>query len=181
MSGFDDIIKKREEENNNKEIVPVKEDKQLEPIKKELPVAVFPSEAHNPEVMRYYMSNVRKCNTIPEKVEIEVTFKEPKSTLRQYEYVDQKMGRIDADKRPMIMAIIKYKPEVGKLVCDQPWFLSMPTGIALSLENYLNNNGNNHNLVDRSFRVHNKNKHTIIWKEITKEEQPEETNKENTK
>ena len=128
-------------------------------------IQIFKQENMSPEVKKFLEEEIRKCNTIPEKVKLEITFKESSYRLSNYEYIDRN-GEMKNRKTPMIITEIKYAPKASKLIMGVPFPLAISKNAIIGLINYINSKDKNHNLKNRTFTVKNINRHTYIWKEV---------------
>jgi hypothetical protein len=108
---------------------------------------------------------LRKCNTIPEKVKLKITFEESAYHLGSYEFFD---GKGNSGTRPttLIVATVSYEPKASHLVMGLPFLLSLPASAIIGLSNYNRAKKKDFDLKGRTFTVINRNGHTYEWTEI---------------
>ena len=160
MGVFEDILKGKEDEKN-------KEPQGLLPARMPESKALVPYDEEARKILREM--GIRRHNSIPEKVKLEITFHSEGFALGEYEYLDKKIGVV---KKPGILtqATIKYDKKASNMVTDCPYPLALSKNNWLGLVNCIRAGNGNFNLVNRTFTVYNRNRQTYEWEEITKKE-----------
>ncbi|KHO46078.1 MAG: hypothetical protein QS98_C0005G0025 [archaeon GW2011_AR3] len=107
---------------------------------------------------------LREHNTIPEKVNLQVTFKEASGKCKKYHYFAK--SREGEQVSYVINSVIGYNENAGQLLMSFEFPLALSKNAFICLANYLSANKKTTNLKDRTFSVYNKNRKTYLWKEI---------------
>jgi len=170
-------INKKMEENNMKEenieevgreVMNKKEVKEIMPSTTKAKCHVLLQSEKLTKIAKFL--GMREANTLPENVEILVTFKDTALQPAKYSFTTQD-GQHNERVGFQIDSEIRYNEDASNLIMGEVFPLMLSKNAVIGLTNCIKANGNNLDLKDRSFSVFNANKQVYRWREIPNQEQ----------